>query len=37
MIRAMTSDGEEIVIVFEMEDSGDFVLIRPVTAFPDEG
>ena len=36
MIRATTADGEEIIIVFEIDVAEDFVIVRPVTAFPQE-
>ncbi len=36
MIRAMTSDGETVIIVFEIEAADDLVVVRPMTAFPGE-
>ncbi|WP_435011053.1 hypothetical protein P12x_002346 [Tundrisphaera lichenicola] len=36
MIRTTTSDGEEIIIIFEIEADDDLVVVRPITAFPQE-
>ena len=36
MIRATTAGGEEIIVVFEIEEADDFVVLRPITAFPQE-
>lgn len=34
MIRTVTPDGEEVIIVFEIDSDGDVVVVRPITAFP---
>jgi len=36
MIRAAMANGEDIIIVFEIDAIDDFVVVRPVTAFPME-
>jgi hypothetical protein len=36
MIRATTADGEEIIVVFEIDAADDLVVVRPITAFPQE-
>ncbi len=36
MVHGTTSDGEEIIVVFEIGEDDDFVVVRPVTAFPAE-
>ena len=37
MIRATSADGEEIIILFEIDGEDDLVLVRSVTTFPEEG
>jgi hypothetical protein len=36
MIRATLPDGEDIIIVFELDAEDDVVVVRPITAFPGE-
>ena len=36
MIRGATAEGEPIIVVFEIDASEGFVLVRPITAFPEE-
>jgi hypothetical protein len=36
MIRTTTPDGEEIIIVFEVDIDDEIVVVRPITAFPQE-
>jgi hypothetical protein len=36
MIRATAPDGEEIIIVFEVDADDEVVVVRPITAFPRE-
>jgi hypothetical protein len=35
-LRATTPDGEEILIVFEVDSDGEVVVVRPITAFSRE-
>jgi hypothetical protein len=36
MIRGSLPDGEDIIVVFEIDADDDFVVVRPVTAYPQE-
>jgi hypothetical protein len=35
-IRATTPDGEEIIVVFEIDADDEVVVVRPITAYPRE-